>query len=511
MKKVNVLLVLIVLIFNCIACESGTESITRQKELEFITLDLLSAKLLYTEKDTELDRNGIIIFGHYSDGSIKEESTALAEFVGFTTKNKGVIPITVIYKGKKAFFDITVGDKIETSLEIINYPKTLIYREKKDIKKNSLIDAGLLVNVNYDDETSVPTQNYSIQISTYQNNRCEITLIKGNLEPVSFNVYIYSAYGVSSEQYNCTLKQYPYNTVYVAGDTIDFTGLKIQFESYITYQNAGYQPKIITINDGMCNITPRIIPKDTSDGSYTVTATINGNQVGIPLTINNATFKEIKFQAIKDIHKGELIDFTDYEKFTFIREYNNGDESIINFNELLDGESIKYSLTPNSNYESANKIGNTFRITEVGNKTIYFYYRYLDDRNSQYPNRYKDLPPLSVDIFVHDAVMEKIKAKWKNNKEPSPLNVYDCSWNEERLFQELKDKIKVTGYYTDDDDNKGFDCEYRWRFENFTPPSDGEGEYDLKYVETEIVYYSERNKERFFTIIKIPFKRKKTS
>jgi hypothetical protein len=300
--------------------------------------------------------------------------------------------------------------------------------------------------------------------------------------------------------------------VYVAGDTIDFSGLEIKFQSYITYQDGGYKPKIITINDGMCNITPRIIPKDARDGSYTVTATINGIQVGITLTINNATFKEIKFQAKKEIHRGELIDFTDGDKFTFIRKYNNETTSEINFNELLDGESIKYSLDPNSNFDSANAISDTFRINEVGIKTIYFYYRYRDEKNSQYPNRFKYLPPLPVDIFVHDAAMEKIKAKWnnKNNTEPSPLDVDKWSWNEERLFEELKDKIKVTGYYTDDD-NKGFDCEYRWCFENFTPPSYGEGEYEKKYVETEIVYYSERNKDRFLTTINIPFIRKKPS
>lgn len=448
MKKVNLLLLLIVLIFNCIACESGTESITRQKELEFITLDLLSAKLLYTDKDTEVDRDGIIIIGHYSDGSIKEESTALAEFVGFTTKNKGVIPITVIYKGKKAFFDITVGDKVETSLEIINYPKTLIYTQKKDIKKKSLIDAGLLVNVNYDDGTSMQTENYSIQISTTNYyNRCEITLIKGNLEPVSFNVYIYPTYAYYGEKYNCTLEKLPYNTVYVAGDTIDFSGLEIKFESYITYQDGGYKPKKITINDGMCNITPRIIPKDTRDGPYTVTATINGIQVGITLTINNATFKGIKFEGKKKIHKGELIDFTDDDKFTFTREYNNGKTSIINFNELLVGESIRYSLDPNSNYESANEIGNTFHIDEVGNTTIYFYYRYLDDRNSQYPNRHKYLPPLPVDIFVHDPVLYNITARVKEyqEKDSVPISVTDKT---------IKDAVKtweLKGFYTDSD------------------------------------------------------------
>ena len=85
MRKTPFILTLFFVLF-CSACNMDIAEIERNTVLEAITVDVSNAeKLSYLIGDS-FNSNGIIIYGMYSDGFIKEEDSRLIEYKGFSSE-----------------------------------------------------------------------------------------------------------------------------------------------------------------------------------------------------------------------------------------------------------------------------------------------------------------------------------------------------------------------------------------------------------------------------------------
>ena len=123
MRKTSFILIIFFAVFYS-ACNMDITEIERETVLEAISVDVSNAEKLNYLIGDSFNSNGIIIFGHYSDGSIKQEDSRLIEYRGFSSENANeALNVTAVLGQFTASFNITVLDAAITSIEIKQKPK----------------------------------------------------------------------------------------------------------------------------------------------------------------------------------------------------------------------------------------------------------------------------------------------------------------------------------------------------------------------------------------------------
>ena len=162
MRKTPFILTLFFVLF-CSACNMDIAEIERNTVLEAITVDVSNAeKLSYLIGDS-FNSNGIIIYGMYSDGFIKEGDSRLIEYKGFSSETANeALNITAVLGQFSASFNITILDAAITSIEIKQKPKKLYYLPGEALELD-----GMLVLANYTNGTQKWIENKDCEISGF--------------------------------------------------------------------------------------------------------------------------------------------------------------------------------------------------------------------------------------------------------------------------------------------------------------------------------------------------------
>lgn len=222
MKK-TLTIVSVFLLILLSSCNLDVTEISRQKELESISVDSSQAVIAYEIGATDLNTEKLKVYAHYTDNSKEEINVNLAVFDGFITdKQNDKLPITVTYMGKSAVYYISVGFPQVTDIRIKRYPKQMYYygnntnvstegliveavyntgkiealnEDQYSIRIDSL-EQLFIVYITYENENKIPlTTNYTVfekEINNVQANNTVIYKLGSKLNPKDFNVTVNS-------------------------------------------------------------------------------------------------------------------------------------------------------------------------------------------------------------------------------------------------------------------------------------------------------------------------------
>lgn len=409
MKKVNLFFINLFALLCFVACSFNTTEISREKKLEYITVDVTEAEQLTYLIGQQFNANGIKVFGHYSDNTTELEDNRIIEFTGFSSEEENEsLPITVSYNDSTCSFSVKIESATVSGLSIFQYPSKLYYAKTDTV----LSTEGLIVLAIYSNGTKVrlTEDDYIINgFSTSTVGTKEITIAYKNDTEIttSFPIYIneYNIIDLSVVS--------PYRTVYMKGrEHLDLAGLQVtaSYDSGIPPQSLGegyyslQPPDIIDLDVGHHEI--KIVINDIERSffvdivnSYVIGAVIQGNTQSL-------------------YYEGTTLNLL--HDFQFYKQYS--DNSIgenITANTMITDDTntavsyLKYSYNielTDDQFDSALEL--TQDITFVGNglQKIYFYYKYYDIQTQ------------SIKIF-----------KWANeiSVADSPLKYIETTWSDE--------------------------------------------------------------------------------
>lgn len=323
MRKTPFILTLFFVLF-CSACNMDIAEIERNTVLEAITVDVSNAeKLSYLIGDS-FNSNGIIIYGMYSDGFIKEEDSRLIEYKGFSSETANeALNITAVLGQFSASFNITILDAAITSIEIKQKPKKLYYLPGEALELD-----GMLVLANYTNGTQKWIENKDCEISGFDST----AVTPQQIITVSYMKDFKATFIVAIQPFDVEeikINKLPNHLFYTKGDSLSLEGIEVfakntdgsvlKLESYL------FQVSIIS-NDIDLTLTEQIMDISGLDaGDYYIKVSVNTcsdsfqihildtYQIGIALPNTNAG---------RIYCKGEIFKLSDY---SFYQKMSNGE------------------------------------------------------------------------------------------------------------------------------------------------------------------------------------------
>lgn len=323
MRKIPFILTLFFVLF-CSACNMDIAEIERNTVLEAITVDVSNAeKLSYLIGDS-FNSNGIIIYGMYSDGSIKEEDSRLIEYKGFSSETANeALNITAVLGQFSASFNIKILDAAITSIEIKQKPKKLYYLPGEALELD-----GMLVLANYTNGTQKWIENKDCEISGFDST----AVTPQQIITVSYMKDFKATFIVAIQPFDVEeikINKLPNHLFYTKGDSLSLEGIEVfakntdgsvlKLESYL------FQVSIIS-NDIDLTLTEQIMDISGLDaGDYYIKVSVNTcsdsfqihildtYQIGIALPNTNAG---------RIYCKGEIFKLSDY---SFYQKMSNGE------------------------------------------------------------------------------------------------------------------------------------------------------------------------------------------
>lgn len=323
MRKTPFILTLFFVLF-CSACNMDIAEIERNTVLEAITVDVSNAeKLSYLIGDS-FNSNGIIIYGMYSDGFIKEEDSRLIEYKGFPSETANeALNITAVLGQFSASFNITILDAAITSIEIKQKPKKLYYLPGEALELD-----GMLVLANYTNGTQKWIENKDCEISGFDST----AVTPQQIITVSYMKDFKATFIVAIQPFDVEeikINKLPNHLFYTKGDSLSLEGIEVfakntdgsvlKLESYL------FQVSIIS-NDIDLTLTEQIMDISGLDaGDYYIKVSVNTcsdsfqihildtYQIGIALPNTNAG---------RIYCKGEIFKLSDY---SFYQKMSNGE------------------------------------------------------------------------------------------------------------------------------------------------------------------------------------------
>lgn len=323
MRKTPFILTLFFVLF-CSACNMDIAEIERNTVLEAITVDVSNAeKLSYLIGDS-FNSNGIIIYGMYSDGFIKEEDSRLIEYKGFSSETANeALNITAVLGQFSASFNITILDAAITSIEIKQKPKKLYYLPGEALELD-----GMLVLANYTNGTQKWIENKDCEISGFDST----AVTPQQIITVSYMKDFKATFIVAIQPFDVEeikINKLPNHLFYTKGDSLSLEGIEVfakntdgsvlKLESYL------FQVSIIS-NDIDLTLTEQIMDISGLDaGDYYIKVSVNtcsdsfqihildAYQIGIALPNTNAG---------RIYCKGEIFKLSDY---SFYQKMSNGE------------------------------------------------------------------------------------------------------------------------------------------------------------------------------------------
>ena len=323
MRKTPFILTLFFVLF-CSACNMDIAEIERNTVLEAITVDVSNAeKLSYLIGDS-FNSNGIIIYGMYSDGFIKEEDSRLIEYKGFSSETANeALNITAVLGQFSASFNITILDAAITSIEIKQKPKKLYYLPGEALELD-----GMLVLANYTNGTQKWIENKDCEISGFDST----AVTPQQIITVSYMKDFKATFIVAIQPFDVEeikINKLPNHLFYTKGDSLSLQGIEVfakntdgsvlKLESYL------FQVSIIS-NDIDLTLTEQIMDISGLDaGDYYIKVSVNTcsdsfqihildtYQIGIALPNTNAG---------RIYCKGEIFKLSDY---SFYQKMSNGE------------------------------------------------------------------------------------------------------------------------------------------------------------------------------------------
>ena len=323
MRKTPFILTLFFVLF-CSACNMDIAEIERNTVLEAITVDVSNAeKLSYLIGDS-FNSNGIIIYGMYSDGFIKEEDSRLIEYKGFSSETANeALNITAVLGQFSASFNITILDAAITSIEIKQKPKKLYYLPGEALELD-----GMLVLANYTNGTQKWIENKDCDISGFDST----AVTPQQIITVSYMKDFKATFIVAIQPFDVEeikINKLPNHLFYTKGDSLSLEGIEVfakntdgsvlKLESYL------FQVSIIS-NDIDLTLTEQIMDISGLDaGDYYIKVSVNTcsdsfqihildtYQIGIALPNTNAG---------RIYCKGEIFKLSDY---SFYQKMSNGE------------------------------------------------------------------------------------------------------------------------------------------------------------------------------------------
>ncbi len=323
MRKIPFILTLFFVLF-CSACNMDIAEIERNTVLEAITVDVSNAeKLSYLIGDS-FNSNGIIIYGMYSDGSIKEEDSRLIEYKGFSSETANeALNRTAVLGQFSASFNITILDAAITSIEIKQKPKKLYYLPGEALELD-----GMLVLANYTNGTQKWIENKDCEISGFDST----AVTPQQIITVSYMKDFKATFIVAIQPFDVEeikINKLPNHLFYTKGDSLSLEGIEVfakntdgsvlKLESYL------FQVSIIS-NDIDLTLTEQIMDISGLDaGDYYIKVSVNTcsdsfqihildtYQIGIALPNTNAG---------RIYCKGEIFKLSDY---SFYQKMSNGE------------------------------------------------------------------------------------------------------------------------------------------------------------------------------------------
>lgn len=321
MRKTPFILTLFFVLF-CSACNMDIAEIERNTVLEAITVDVSNAeKLSYLIGDS-FNSNGIIIYGMYSDGFIKEEDSRLIEYKGFSSETANeALNITAVLGQFSASFYITILDAAITSIEIKQ--KKLYYLPGEALELD-----GMLVLANYTNGTQKWIENKDCEISGFDST----AVTPQQIITVSYMKDFKATFIVAIQPFDVEeikINKLPNHLFYTKGDSLSLEGIEVfakntdgsvlKLESYL------FQVSIIS-NDIDLTLTEQIMDISGLDaGDYYIKVSVNTcsdsfqihildtYQIGIALPNTNAG---------RIYCKGEIFKLSDY---SFYQKMSNGE------------------------------------------------------------------------------------------------------------------------------------------------------------------------------------------
>lgn len=323
MRKTPFILTLFFVLF-CSACNMDIAEIERNTVLEAITVDVSNAeKLSYLIGDS-FNSNGIIIYGMYSDGFIKEEDSRLIEYKGFSSETANeALNITAVLGQFSASFYITILDAAITSIEIKQKQKKLYYLPGEALELD-----GMLVLANYTNGTQKWIENKDCEISGFDST----AVTPQQIITVSYMKDFKATFIVAIQPFDVEeikINKLPNHLFYTKGDSLSLEGIEVfakntdgsvlKLESYL------FQVSIIS-NDIDLTLTEQIMDISGLDaGDYYIKVSVNTcsdsfqihildtYQIGIALPNTNAG---------RIYCKGEIFKLSDY---SFYQKMSNGE------------------------------------------------------------------------------------------------------------------------------------------------------------------------------------------
>lgn len=313
MRKTPFILTLFFVLF-CSACNMDIAEIERNTVAE---------KLSYLIGDS-FNSNGIIIYGMYSDGFIKEEDSRLIEYKGFSSETANeALNITAVLGQFSASFYITILDAAITSIEIKQKPKKLYYLPGEALELD-----GMLVLANYTNGTQKWIENKDCEISGFDST----AVTPQQIITVSYMKDFKATFIVAIQPFDVEeikINKLPNHLFYTKGDSLSLEGIEVfakntdgsvlKLESYL------FQVSIIS-NDIDLTLTEQIMDISGLDaGDYYIKVSVNTcsdsfqihildtYQIGIALPNTNAG---------RIYCKGEIFKLSDY---SFYQKMSNGE------------------------------------------------------------------------------------------------------------------------------------------------------------------------------------------
>lgn len=273
MRKTPFILTLFFVLF-CSACNMDIAEIERNTVLEAITVDVSNAeKLSYLIGDS-FNSNGIIIYGMYSDGSIKEEDSRLIEYKGFSSETANeALNITAVLGQFSASFNIKILDAAITSIEIKQKPKKLYYLPGEALELD-----GMLVLANYTNGTQKWIENKDCEISGFDST----AVTPQQIITVSYMKDFKATFIVAIQPFDVEeikINKLPNHLFYTKGDSLSLEGIEVfakntdgsmlKLESYL------FQVSIIS-NDIDLTLTGQVMDISELDaGDYDIKISVN--------------------------------------------------------------------------------------------------------------------------------------------------------------------------------------------------------------------------------------------
>ena len=189
--------------------------------LESIEITKLPTKLTYIQGQA-LDLTGIEVTGTYNDDTTEILSVNLEHLSGFDKTKLGMDQVVAVaYEGKTATFTVDVIAKALDSIAITKVPSKLNYIVGQDLDI-----AGMEVTGSYNDQSTAVLPVAMEHISGFDKTKPEVgqvVTVTYEGKKATFTVDL-----IARKATEVKLNSYPAKVDYLAGETLDLTGLSLE-------------------------------------------------------------------------------------------------------------------------------------------------------------------------------------------------------------------------------------------------------------------------------------------